>query len=115
MQLTKVISISILFTLGTFSAAVFADNGAEVINWGQDRIDCEATCGDGEDGVVCVVGGQLTIVTNNGNATVVCTAGEWLFEPPKKAQIEDVDCGIFGTGLAVITPSSKVNFTCHTE
>ena len=112
MKLVKLLSISILLTLGTLSAAVFADEGAEVINWGQDRLDCGATC---DEEVECVAGGQLTIVTNNENATLVCSAGEWLFEPPNRALTVDVDCNDLGTGHGVITPSGKVNFVCHTE
>ena len=112
LKLEKIILTAIFFALGTFSAAVFADEGAEVLNWGQDRIDCGATC---DEEVECVAGGQLTIVANNENATLVCSAGEWLFEPPARAITVEVNCDEFGTGQGVITPSGKVNFFCHTE
>ena len=108
----KTIRIFLLLVFAASSALTFAndDSAAEVLNWGHDRLSCSATC---DGGVECVVGGKATQVVTNETALLVCADAEWIFEAPQSAARGIVDCGDFGTGKYVITPSGVVNFSCH--
>ena len=111
MKSIKVFTVCLSFLFFAISSVATANEGAEVINWGKDGISCSAFCGD----VECVVGGQLTTVVNDESALLVCSSAVWAFDPPERAAKGGVNCGFYGTGQYVITPSGVVNFTCHRD
>lgn len=92
----------------------FAPHGAIVLNWGVGqggRYTCGATCGGG---VVCVVNGKLALHVNNSGAGLSCTDADWILAPPKSTAHYGLNCGFYGVGKGVLTPSANFNFYCNT-
>ena len=91
----------------------FAPNGAIVLNFGNGqggRYGCSATCG----GVPCVVNGKLALHINQANAGLSCNDADWLLAPVKSTSHWTVNCGFYGNGKGVLTPSSTFNYYCST-
>ena len=111
---TLPIFLCLFITMFSVSTTVNASSDVEVINWGQDRLSCSATCTlPGPEVVDCIANGNLTSIVTDEVAMMACNDGEWLLEPLRRAGRGTINCGNFGTGQYVVTPSGKVNWTCH--